>query len=72
VKLVLFADRDLHAPNPGWWPSGLVHDMPHAGEAIGRGAPVCTLISATADPVELAARGARLLAALPEAVLANG
>ena len=30
-----------------------------------RGAPVCTLISATADEPELAARGARLLSALP-------
>jgi predicted ATP-grasp superfamily ATP-dependent carboligase len=72
VKLVLFADRDLCGPDPGWWPSGLVRDIPHAGEAIRRGAPVCTLISATTGPAELAARGARLLGALPEAVLAHG
>jgi predicted ATP-grasp superfamily ATP-dependent carboligase len=72
VKLVLFADRDLRAPDPGWWPAGLVRDIPHAGEAIKRGAPVCTLISATEDPAEVAALGARLLAALDEAVLVRG
>jgi hypothetical protein len=33
---------------------------------------VCTLVSATADAPELAERGARLLAALPEAVPARG
>ncbi len=72
VKLVLFAGRDLCAPDPGWWPAGLVRDVPHAGETIQRGAPVCTLISATAGAQELAALGDHLLAALPEAVLARG
>ena len=72
VKLVLFADRDLRAPDPEWWQVDLVRDIPHAGETIRRGAPVCTLVSASADPAELAARGARLLASLPEAVLAGG
>jgi predicted ATP-grasp superfamily ATP-dependent carboligase len=71
VKLVLFADRDLRAPDPGWWPAGLVRDMPHAGETITRGAPVCTLLSTTDGAPEIAARGARLLAALPEAVPAR-
>ena len=37
VKLVLFAERDLRAPDPGWWPAGLVRDIPHAGETISRG-----------------------------------
>jgi predicted ATP-grasp superfamily ATP-dependent carboligase len=71
VKLVLFADRDLRAPDPGWWPASLVRDIPHAGETITRGAPVCTLISTTDGVPEIAARGARLLAALPDAVLAH-
>jgi uncharacterized protein len=71
VKLVLFADRDVRAPDPGWWPAPLVRDIPHAGETIRRGAPVCTLISETADAPELAHRGARLLAALPDVVLAR-
>jgi predicted ATP-grasp superfamily ATP-dependent carboligase len=71
VKLVLFAERDVRAPEPGWWPEGLVRDIPPGGEAIPRGAPVCTLVSATADEPELAARGAELLAALPETVLAG-
>jgi uncharacterized protein len=72
VKLVLFADRTVRAPDPDWWPAGLVRDIPHAGETIRRGAPVCTLISATAAVPELVDRGARLLSALPEAVLARG
>lgn len=73
VKLVLFADRDLRAPDPGWWPTGLVRDVPHAGETIRRGAPVCTLVANDAGVAELAERGARLLAALPEpTVLARG
>jgi uncharacterized protein len=72
VKLVLFAGRDLCAPDPGWWPPGLVRDVPHAGETIERGAPVCTLISVSAGAQELAALGDDLLAALPEAVLARG
>jgi predicted ATP-grasp superfamily ATP-dependent carboligase len=71
VKLVLFADRDLRAPDPGWWPAELVRDIPHAGERIGRGAPVCTLVTATDSAPAIAALGARLLAALPEAVLAS-
>jgi predicted ATP-grasp superfamily ATP-dependent carboligase len=72
VKLVLFADRDLRAPDPAWWPDGLVRDVPHAGETVAKGAPVCTLISPTADVRELAARGDQLLAELPGAVLAGG
>jgi uncharacterized protein len=72
VKLVLFANRDLRAPDPGWWPEALVRDVPHAAELIRRGAPVCTLMSAGADVPELAERGARLLAALEERVLARG
>ncbi|MFZ0088750.1 MAG: ATP-grasp domain-containing protein, partial [Solirubrobacteraceae bacterium] len=71
-KLVLFADRDVRGPDPDWWPAGLVRDIPHGGETIQRGAPVCTLVSADAGSAELAAQGARLLAALPEAVLARG
>lgn len=72
VKLVLFADRDLRAPDPDWWPAGLVRDIPHAGEMIKRGAPVCTLVSDRFGVPELADRGAGLLAALPQAVLAGG
>jgi predicted ATP-grasp superfamily ATP-dependent carboligase len=72
VKLVLFAGRDLRAPDPGWWPAGLVHDIPRAGEMIRQGAPVCTLISAGAGLSELVERGAHLLSALPDAVLVGG
>ncbi|MGO9819613.1 MAG: ATP-grasp domain-containing protein [Solirubrobacteraceae bacterium] len=72
VKLVLFAGRDLRAPDPGWWPAGLVHDIPRAGETIKRGEPVCTLISAGTGVSELVERGARLLSTLPDAVLVDG
>lgn len=72
VKLVLFADRDVRAPDPGWWPDGLVRDIPHGGETIKRGAPVCTLVSATAGVPQLVERAAGLLSALPEAALAHG
>ena len=71
VKLVLFAERDLLAPDPGSWPAGLVRDIPHGGEEIGRGGPVCTLVSDTASAPELARLGARLLSALPEAATAG-
>jgi predicted ATP-grasp superfamily ATP-dependent carboligase len=74
VKLVLYADRDVRAPSPAWWPDGLVHDVPHAGEEIKRGAPVCTLISAGATVPELVERGAGLMSALAllEAVPVGG
>jgi predicted ATP-grasp superfamily ATP-dependent carboligase len=49
-----------------------VRDIPRAGERIKRGAPVCTLVSASPDVPELVQRGARLLSALPEAVLVGG
>jgi len=72
VKLVLYADRTVRAPDPGWWPAGLVRDIPQPGETITRGAPVCTLISADAAVPELVERGARLLSALPDGALAVG
>lgn len=62
VKLVLFADRDIRAPALEFWPVGLVRDIPHPGELIRRGQPVCTLVGPDA------VGGAELLAALPEAV----
>jgi uncharacterized protein len=71
VKLVLFADRNLRAPDPGWWPRGLARDIPHAGETITRGSPVCTLAGAGVGVPELTALGDRLLAGLPEAVPAH-
>ena len=71
VKLVLFTDRTVSAPHPDLWPEALVRDVPHAGEVIRRGAPVCTLISAGATVAELTELGARLLNALPDAVPAG-
>jgi len=71
VKLVLFADRDLRAPHPDWWPSGLARDIPRAGESIARGQPVCTLVSGEHAVNELRAVGTGLLRALPGTVLAR-
>ena len=71
IKLVLFADRHIQAPHPGWWPAGLVRDVPRAGEAIRRGSPVCTLVAAGTEVAELVERGGRLLALLPEAMPAH-
>jgi predicted ATP-grasp superfamily ATP-dependent carboligase len=72
VKLVLFADRTIRAPDPRWWPADLVRDIPHEGEIIKRGAPVCTLVSARAEVPEVVEHGARLLSALPDGVLVGG
>jgi uncharacterized protein len=72
VKLVLFADRDLRAPDPGWWPAGLVRDIPRAGETIKRGAPVCTLLSSGDSVPRVAQLGSNLLSKLPDAVLVGG
>jgi uncharacterized protein len=72
VKLVLFADRDLVAPDPRSWPAGIVRDIPHAGEEIKRGAPVCTLLSAEGGVPELVEYGSRLLSAIPDAAVARG
>jgi predicted ATP-grasp superfamily ATP-dependent carboligase len=72
VKLVLFADRDLRAPDPDWWPAGLVRDIPRGGEIIRRGAPVCTLLSVEGTVSELAELGADLLSKLPDVVLVRG
>jgi uncharacterized protein len=69
AKLVVYADRAVRAPDPEWWPPDLVRDVPHAGEAIKRGAPVCTLVSADMGVDALADRAAHLLSALPGAVL---
>jgi uncharacterized protein len=71
AKVVLFADRDLRAPEPGWWPAALARDIPHAGEIVKRGAPVFTLVSADDGVPDLVEHGARLLSALPDAALVD-
>ena len=72
TKLILYADRDVRAPDPGWWPPGLVRDVPRPDQEIKRGAPVCTLISAAGGVSELVERSRGLLAALPGAVPVGG
>jgi predicted ATP-grasp superfamily ATP-dependent carboligase len=71
VKLVLFAERDVRAPDPGWWPADLVRDIPQPGQTIECGVPLCTLVSADESVSDLADRGARLQSALEQAVLVD-
>lgn len=72
VKLVLYADRDVRAPDPSLWPEDLVRDIPRGGEEIKRGAPVCTLIATGVSVPDLVEHGRRLLSALPAGLLLHG
>jgi predicted ATP-grasp superfamily ATP-dependent carboligase len=71
VKLVLYAEGNIRAPDPTWWPAALVRDIPQAGLAIKRGEPVCTLVSADHGVPDLLERGARLLSSLRDAALVD-
>ncbi len=45
VKTILYADRDGVAPDTSNWLSGGVRDIPHPGESLKKGQPVCTLFA---------------------------
>lgn len=63
AKVVLYAREDVIAPQQQEWPAG-VADLPHPGDVVPRGAPVCTLLGTgeRADALvdALVARSARL------------
>jgi predicted ATP-grasp superfamily ATP-dependent carboligase len=63
-KAVLFATEDLRVPDTSDWPDRAIRDVPHPGEEIAAGRPICTLIAAGRSPetvlAELEARGAAL------------
>jgi len=69
-KAVLFATEDLRVPDTSDWPLGGIRDVPHPGEAIAAGRPICTLVATGPDPetvlAELEARAAALRAELHE------
>lgn len=44
-KAILFAADTLVFHNPRWWYERGARDLPHEGEQIGRGRPVCTVFS---------------------------
>jgi predicted ATP-grasp superfamily ATP-dependent carboligase len=63
-KAVLFATEDLRVPDTSDWMARAIRDVPHPGEEIAAGRPICTLIAAGRSPetvlAELEARAAAL------------
>jgi predicted ATP-grasp superfamily ATP-dependent carboligase len=49
-KAVLFATEDLVVGDSGRWP---VRDVPHPGERIAAGRPICTVVATAATPDEV-------------------
>ena len=67
-KAVLFATEDLVVDSEGWLERG-VRDVPHPGERIANGRPICTIVTTAATPEEaLAALEAEAAALLEVAV----
>jgi predicted ATP-grasp superfamily ATP-dependent carboligase len=66
-KAVLFATEDVVI---GDWRERGVRDVPHPGERIAAGRPICTIVSSADDPLaDLEAQAARLRAELRTEVL---
>ena len=67
---MLFAADDLRVPDTSDWAERGIRDMPHPGEAIAAGRPICTLVATGRSPetvlAELEARAAALLRELHE------
>jgi uncharacterized protein len=67
---VLFATEDLRVPDTSEWPARGIRDVPHPGEAIAAGRPICTLVATGPDPAsvlaDLESRAATLRAELHE------
>jgi uncharacterized protein len=63
-KAVLFATEDLRVPDTSEWTARGIRDVPHPGEAIAAGRPICTLVATGPSPeavlAELEARAAAL------------
>jgi predicted ATP-grasp superfamily ATP-dependent carboligase len=55
-KAVLFATEDVVAGETERWPARGVRDVPHPGERIAAGHPVCTLVAEEATPAAVLAR----------------
>jgi uncharacterized protein len=69
-KAILFATRDLRVGDTRGWPAQGIRDVPHPGERIGAGRPICTLVSVQGTPeavlADLEGRAAALRAELGE------
>ena len=75
-KAVLFATEDATAPDTERWLERGVRDVPHPGERIAAGHPICTVVTTAATPEEALAgleqEAARLRAELRVEVAAGG
>jgi predicted ATP-grasp superfamily ATP-dependent carboligase len=49
-KGILYAPRDLRAPDTRAWFAREIRDVPHPGEAIPAGAPICTVLASAPTP----------------------
>jgi uncharacterized protein len=71
-KAILFATRDVRVGDTRGWPDRGIRDVPHPGEQIAAGRPICTLVSVQASVedvmTDLEARAAALRAELRERV----
>jgi predicted ATP-grasp superfamily ATP-dependent carboligase len=74
-KAVLFATEDLAVPDTRGWPARGIRDVPHPGERIAAGHPVCTLVATGRSPdavlADLETRAAALRAELHDRVAAD-
>ena len=69
-KAVVFATEDLRAPDTREWAARGIRDVPHPGEPIAAGGPICTLVATGRTPEavldDLEARAAALRRELHE------
>ena len=67
-KAILFATRDVQVGDTRGWPARGIRDVPHPGEQMAAGGPICTLVSVQDSPDavldDLEARAAALRAEL--------
>jgi predicted ATP-grasp superfamily ATP-dependent carboligase len=67
-KAIVYATHDVRVGDTRGWPARGIRDVPHPGERITAGHPICTLISEQGSPeavlADLEVRGAALRAEL--------
>jgi len=71
-KAVVFATEDVRVPDTSAWAARGIRDVPHPGEPIAAGHPICTLVATGRGPAtvlsDLEARAAALRAELRDRV----
>jgi hypothetical protein len=74
-KAILFAAEDVGIGETRGWPARGIRDVPHPGERIAAGHPICTLVSVQESPdavlADLEARAAALRAELGEGAVSR-